>query len=431
VIVADLAVRRIGLLATLAGPFPRTGAAARDLATLADAAVAVARGRIAWVGPDSAFERGVALAPDAETLDAAGAAVVPGLVDAHTHLAFAGDRDDEIRRRLAGATYAEIAREGGGIVRTVAATREAGREELAALVGTRLDEMLRCGTTTAEVKSGYGLGTEAEIRSLEAIREAGERHPVTVVPTFLGAHEVPPEHRNDRERYVRLVVEEMIPEVSRRGLAVFADVFCEQGVFTVEESRRILSAARAHGLKLRIHADELADTGGAQLAAELGARSADHLVFVSGSGMKALAAASCVATLLPAAAFYLRLGRFAPARALLDAGAPVALATDVNPGGGLSPSLPFAMAVGCFAMGLSLEEALVAVTANAAFSLDFQDDVGSIEVGKRADLLLLRSARLLDLVRVGVPAIRAVVKDGRVVVRDGSLRPGPPAASGT
>ena len=426
-IAADLVVRRIGRLATLAGPAPRTGAAMRDLGLRTDAAVAVAAGRIAWVGDDHHADSAVALAPAGRVLDAAGAAVVPGFVDAHTHLAFAGDRDDEIRRRLAGATYAEIAAGGGGIVRSVEATRSATVEALADLVGARLDEMLLCGTTTAEVKSGYGLETGAELRSLEAIRLAASRHPVTVVPTFLGAHEVPREHRGARERYVECLVSEMVPEVARRSLAVFADVFCERGVFSVDESRRILLAARAHGMKLRIHADELGATGGAELAGELGARSADHLVFVSEAGMRALAAARCVATLLPAAAFYLRLGRFAPARALLDAGAPVALATDVNPGGGLSPSLPFAMALGCFGMGMALEEALAAVTVNAAFSLDLAGEVGSIEPGKRADLVLLRSARLLDLVRVGVAAIRTVVKDGRVVVDEGRLvRPAPP-----
>jgi imidazolonepropionase len=269
------------------------------------------------------------------------------------------------------------------------------------------------------VKSGYGLETRAEIRSLEAIRDAAAAHPVSVVPTFLGAHEVPPEHRASRERYLELLIDEMIPAVAERGLAVFADVFCEEGVFSVDESRRILLAARKAGMKLRVHADELAATGGAELAAELGAHSADHLVHVSPAGMRALAESGCVATLLPAAAFYLRLGRFAPARALVEAGVPVALASDVNPGGGLSPSLPFAMALACFGMGLSLEEALSAVTVNAACSLDLGAKVGSVEQGKRADLVVLRSPRLLDLVRVGVPAIRTVVKDGRVVVRDG------------
>lgn len=426
---AELAVRRIGLLATLAGPAPRTGAAMRDLAPLRDAAIAVAGGRVAWVGLDADFDAAVSLGAGGEQLDAAGAAVVPGLVDAHTHLAFAGDRDDEIRKRLAGASYQEIAAAGGGIVRTVGATREASVEALTALVLSRLDEMLLCGTTSAEVKSGYGLEAAAELRSLEAIRRAAARHPLQVVPTFLGAHEVPPEHRADRERYLELLIEQMLPAVAERGLAVFADVFCERGVFSVEESRRILLAARSHGLKLRVHADELAATGGAELAAELGARSADHLVHVSPAGMRALAASGCVATLLPIAAFYLRLGRFAPARDLLEAGAAVAIATDVNPGGGLSPSLPFAMALACFGMGLSLEEALSAATVNAAASLELSAEVGSIEPGKRADLVLLRSPRLLDLVRVGVPAIRAVVKDGRVVVRDSRLEvpAGPPA----
>jgi len=419
VIGADLAVRRVGLLVTMAGPAPRTGAAFGELPCLEEAAVAANDGRIVWVGPDGDFDREVELAPGATVLEASGAAVVPGLVDAHTHLVFAGDRDDELRRRLAGASYKEIAASGGGIVRSVAATRGASVEELAAGVEERLDEMLLCGTTTAEVKSGYGLETAAEIRSLEAVQRAGSRHPVTVVLTFLGAHEVPLDYRHRREAYVDKVVDEMVPAVAETGLAEFGDVFCEQGVFTVEESRRILLACREHGMKLRIHADELIWTGGAELAAELGARSADHLGFVSEAGMAALAGAACVATLLPSAAFYLRLGHYAPARALVDAGVPVALASDVNPGGGLSPSLPFAMAVGCFAMGLSLEEALAGVTVNAAFSLDRQDEVGSIEAGKRADLVLLRSRRLLDLVRVGVGAVRTVVKDGRVVVRDG------------
>jgi imidazolonepropionase len=240
---------------------------------------------------------------------------------------------------------------------------------------------------------------------------------------------VPPEHRGDRARYVEILVGEMIPAVAERGLAAFADVFCERGVFTVEESRRILLAAREREMKLRIHADELAWTGGAELAGELRARSADHLAFVSAGGVKALADGACVATLLPAAAFYLRLGRFAPARALIAAGVPVALASDVNPGGGLSPSLPFAMAIACFSMGLALEEALAAVTVNAAFSLDLHGEVGSVEVGKRADLVLLRSPRLVDLVRVGIPAIRTVVKDGRVVVRDGRLVASAPATA--
>lgn len=422
-IAADFVLRNAGFMATLAGGAPRVGAALGRLAALEKAALAAREGRIVWVGRDADLGRAVAPGPDATVVDAEGAAVVPGFVDAHTHIAFAGDRDEEIRRRLAGATYQEIAAEGGGILRSVLATRAAARDDLAAAVSARLDEMLLQGTTTAEVKSGYGLATEAEVRSLEAIAEAAARHPVTVVPTFLGAHEVPAEHRADRAGYVRLLTGEMIPLVARRGLARFCDVFCEPGVFSVEESRAILTAAREHGLALRLHADELAPGGGAELAAELGARSADHLIHVSPAGMRALAASGCAATVLPAAAFYLRLGRFAPARALVDAGAPLALATDANPGGGLSPSMPFAMTIASFAMGLSLEEALAAATLNGAYAVGLEAETGSLEVGKRADLVVLRSSRLLDLLRVGVPAVRTVVKDGRVVVRDGRLAP--------
>src|SRR6185503_1828523 len=258
---ADLLVRNIGLLATMAGPSPRRGAQMADAGYVPNAAVAAARGRIVYAGPEAGLDPAILPGAEAVTVDAGGCAVVPGLVDAHTHLAFAGDRDEEIRRRLAGASYSDIAAAGGGIVSTVAATRAASREELAAAIGWRLDEMLLQGTTTAEVKSGYGLRTDAEVRSLEAIRAAADAHAVGVVPTFLGAHEVPPEHRADRGRYLEILIEEMIPEVARRGLAVFCDVFCEEGVFTVAESRRILTAARERGMKLRVHADELAWTG--------------------------------------------------------------------------------------------------------------------------------------------------------------------------
>jgi imidazolonepropionase len=406
-------------MVTLAGHAPRVGHALGALGAREGAALAAFDGRIVWLGEDRDFASAVVPRPGAAVLDAEGAAVVPGFVDPHTHLCYAGDRDDEIERRLAGVSYQEIAAAGGGIVRSVAATRAASKAELVQRLRVRLDELLACGTTTAEVKSGYGLEPEAEVRSLEAIRLAAERHPITVVATFLGAHEVPVEHRADRARYLDLLVDEMIPEVARRDLATFCDVFCEHGVFSVAESRRVLEAARRAGMQLRIHADELAWTGGAELAAELGARSADHLIFASQAGMEALARAGCVGTVLPAAAFYLRLPRYAPARAMIEAGVPLAIATDANPGGGLSPSVPFAMTVACFAMGLALEEALAAATINAAFSLGLEREVGSLEMGKRADLVLLRSRRLLDLVRVGVPAIRAVVKDGRVVVREG------------
>jgi imidazolonepropionase len=416
----SLFIRNIGILATLRGPAPRKGNALGDLGLVNHAAIVTRDDRVVFAGAEKDLPSDLIPAADTVVIDAEGGAALPGFVDAHTHLAFVGDRDDELGQRLAGASYAEIAARGGGIQKTVAATRRATTEELAQAIGARLDAMLLCGTTTAEVKSGYGLETAAEIRSLEAIAQAATTHPVTVVPTFLGAHELPPEWRHDRDRYVDIVTREMIPEIASRRLAVFADVFCEAGVFAVPESRRILEAAAAHGLGLRIHADELTSSGGGGLAAELGARSADHLIHASTDAINALARAGTVATLCPTAAFYLRLGRFAPAREMVAAGVPVAIATDVNPGGGLSPSMPFAMTLACFAMGLSFEEALAAATVNAACSLDRQGDVGRLEPGMRADVVLLRSSHLFDLLRVGVPSIRHVVKSGRIVVRDGA-----------
>ena len=414
---ADLVVRNIAQVSTLRGERPRLGAAMRDLGIISNAAVAADRGRIVFVGPDADLDSGVSIRPNAVEIDARGASVIPGFVDAHTHLAYAGDRDDEIRARLAGATYEEISSKGGGIVKTVAATRAVSLEGLTALVRGRLDRLLSLGTTTAEVKSGYGLSVEAERTSLQAISAAAVDHPVRVVRTYLGAHEVPLDRRADREAYIAEMIDEAIPEIARLGLAEFADVFCERGVFTTDESRRILTAATVAGLALRIHADEFSDQGGAALAADLKARSADHLIQVSDDGITAMARAGVVATLMPAASFFLKLGKFAPARKLIDAGVAIALGSDTNPGGGLSSSMPFAMTLACFGMGLSLEEALTAATIGSAMSVGLENEVGSIEVGKRADLLILNSDRLLDLVRLGKNPVARVIANG-LLVRD-------------
>jgi imidazolonepropionase len=416
----SLAIRNIGSLATPLGTSARRGRDQGSILRVPDAAIRAENGRLVFVGTEADYRREYAGRPAAEELDAGRRAVIPGLVDAHTHPVWLGDRGVEIGRRLAGESYSAIAAEGGGIQATVRATRAGSDEELREATAARLGRMLAHGTTTAEAKSGYGLTVEEELRQLRLLRDlSGSPGLPRLIPTLLAAHEFPPEFRDDRAEWVRIVADSIVPRAAEERLAAFCDVFCEQGVFSVDQSRRILGAARELGLGLRIHADELADSGGAQLAGELHARSADHLIFASDAGMEALARAGCVATLLPAAAFYLRLGRFAPARALLEAGVPLALASDVNPGGGLSPSLPFAMALGCFGMGLSLEQALVAATVNAAYSLDVHEQVGSLELGKRADLLVLRSERLLDLLRVGVAAIRTVVKDGRIVAQDG------------
>jgi imidazolonepropionase len=407
---ADFLIKNADALYTCAGPAPRRGAAMRDAGFIAGASLAAVDGRIVAVG---AAER-LDIAGEAVVIDAAGCTVIPGFVDSHTHLVFAGDRRDELRRRLAGATYAEIAADGGGIVKTVAATRAASEDELVASALPRLHAMLACGTTTAEVKSGYGLETASELRMLRAIQRLKAMQRVELSPTFMGAHEFPVEYRDRRDEYVRLVIEKMIPAVATEALAEWCDVFCEAGVFTVEQARAILDAGARHGLKPRVHADELALSGGSGLAAEIGARSADHLIFVDSSHAQQLAARGVIATLLPAAAFYLKLGRFAPARLLIEQGAAVALASDVNPGGGFSPSMPFVIALACFAMGMTLEESLVAATINGAAALDRADRIGSLEVGKQLDAVIINGT-LSDLVRVGAPVLRHVIKNGHVV----------------
>jgi imidazolonepropionase len=375
--------------------------------------VASSQGRIVFVGTEEEF-RPFSVAPDAVVVDAAGGTVLPGFVDPHTHVVFAGDRREELRRRLEGATYAEIAAAGGGILHTVAATREATEDELVGAAGRRLAEMLRCGTTSAEAKSGYGLETATELKMLRAIRRLAAEQPIELTATFLGAHEIPREYRERRRAYVELLTQEMIPAVAAEGLADWCDVFCETGVYTPEESRAILEAGARAGLRPRIHADELAASGGSDVAAEVGARSADHLLFVQPASAVRMAQAGVVATLLPAAAFYLKLGRFAPARMLIDHEVAVALATDLNPGGGFTPSMPFVITLACFAMGMTLEEALVAATLNAAYSIGRDEDIGSLEAGKRMDAVIV-DGEAVDLIRVGAPAIRAVVKTGRLV----------------
>lgn len=385
-----------------------------NLDPIADGAIAVAGEQILFAGPTADLDRSATLAPGARVIDAPGSSLVPGFVDAHTHALFAGDRLDELRLRLAGATYGEIASNGGGILSTVRATRNSTVGDLVAASRARFDDMLANGTTTCEVKSGYGLTTSSELTMLRAIREIDALHPIDLVPTFMGAHEVPPEFRDTRADYIRTIVEEMIPAVAAEKLARWCDVFCETGVFTPEESAQILEAGVAAGLQPRIHADELGPSGGSEVAARVGARSADHLVHVSEAGMHALATGGVTATLLPSAAFYLKLGRFAPARRLIERSIPVALATDVNPGGGFSPSMPFAMTLACFAMGMTFEEALVGATINGAWSLDVADTVGSLEPGKLADVVVVRGDAI-NLIRVGAPAVAAVLKRGTLV----------------
>ena len=414
VIHADFVIDDADVVAACAGPAPKRGRAQGDIATLQRASVAALQGTIVYVGAADALRAEVAIEPEATRIDARGCTVVPGFVDPHSHLVFAGDRRDELQRRLSGASYAEIAAAGGGILRTVAATRAASDRDLLAGAHARLDEMASHGTTTCEAKSGYGLTLDAELRQLRIIDTLNHTHEVDLVPTFLGAHEIPPEYHARPDDYVALVINEMVPRVAAEGLAEWCDVFCDDGAFTPQEAVAILTAGARAGLKPRIHADELARSGGCEVAAKVGARSADHLIHVDEGGADVLAAAGVCAVLLPAAAFYLKAGRFAPARMLIERHVPVALGTDLNPGAGLSPSMPFAITLACFAMEMTLEEALVAATINAAWSLDRADRVGSLEVGKLMDAVII-DGHLADLLRVGSSPIRSVIKRGKMV----------------
>ena len=394
--------------------------------------VACWEGRIAAVGPRAAMEtaleaEGYPLGRFAR-IDAAGGCVTPGLVDPHTHLLFAGSREGEWLLRQKGAGYLEILESGGGILSTVAATRAASIDDLLAHGRRWLDEMLAHGVTTIEAKSGYGLDLETEIRLVEAAYRLGGEGPIEIVPTYLGAHAVPPEYRSrpeGTEAYVRSVIDEQLPGIAAHGRARFCDVFCEGGVFSADQSRRILETAAGFGMALRLHADELAPSGGAELAAELGAASADHLATPSEAGIEALAQAAAddravVATLLPATTWFLMKDHGAPARTFIDRGVPVALGTDFNPGTSPTASLPLAMTIACLELRMTPDEALSAVTINAARAIGLEDDIGSLEPGKQADLVVWRVPSSTQIPYWPAAELaRTVVKRGRVVLDRG------------
>lgn len=416
--VSELLITELAELATPRGTKARRGAEQGEIDRLVEPEVLCRNGRIAWVGSAAQRREVFGELPGVARLAGGGGTLIPGFVDPHTHLPWAGSREHELAARLGGATYQEIAARGGGILSTVRATREASEDGLVAAMLRRLDLMLAHGTTTAEAKSGYGLTLESELRQLAAVATANRLHPIDLVATLMAAHEVPPEFRHDRGGWVDQIVSEIIPATAAAGLARFCDVFCEQGVFSAAESRRILLAGRDVGLLPRLHADEFVDSGGAALAAELGAFSADHLMAVSEAGIASLEKSDVVAVLLPGTSFFLLKDAWAPARQLVAAGVPVALATDCNPGSCYCESLPFVLTLAVFRLRLTVEEALVATTLNAAASLGLAAEIGSVEVGKRADLVVLDAPNLFHLAyHLGVNPVAAVVKSGQVVHR--------------
>jgi imidazolonepropionase len=412
---ADLLIVNAEELVTLDGGSarPRVGKQMRELGIIRDGGLAIRDGRIVAVGKSADVRNNVKAE---NVISANGKTVLPGFVDAHTHLVFAGSREDEFQMRVEGAYYLEILSAGGGILRTVRDTRRASVDKLVEGGLKTLDAMLECGTTTVEAKSGYGLEPKDEVKILEVMKRLNQIHTVDVVPTFLGAHAVPPEFKGNTQGYVSQVCEEMIPKVAEEGLAEFCDVFCEKGVFGLEQTRRILFAGKGHGLKPKVHADEMSTCGGAELAADVDAVSADHMLFSSDEGIRAMATKGVVAVLLPAAAFSLMTGKFADARSMIDSGVPVALGSDFNPSC-WALNMQLVIGFACHSMRLTPAEAIAAATINAAHAVGRATEVGSLEVGKKADVLILDAPSHKNLgYCFGANLVDKVVKNGRVVL---------------
>jgi imidazolonepropionase len=412
-----IAIVNIRQLVTLAGPTrPRVGTELRELAIIEDAALLIDEDRI--IAVDRWEDLKSTIRADATLVDAERRCVTPGFLDAHTHLVFAGNRAAEFEQRIAGATYQEIAAAGGGILRTVALTRAASEDELLVAARRRRDWMLRGGTTTLEAKSGYGLDRETELKMLRVIRRLNAEGPVRVVPTLLAAHTVPPEYKDRRGEYVRFVAEDLIPEVAGEGLAQYCDAFCDDHAFTVEETRTVLGAAKRHGLKLRVHAEQFRPGTGADLAAELGATTADHLETATDETLEHLRAAGVQPVLLPGSVFALSRTQYPPARKMVEAGLAIVVATDFNPGSSPVPSMPFMLSLACLEMRLSPAEALSGATINAAYSLGLGGEVGSLEPGKRADFLIHEFGDYRELAYfIAAPARPQVFVGGREVSR--------------
>ena len=416
---ATLLIKNIGQLITMEGLVPRIGKSMSDLRLIENGGIAVAGDEILAVGKSDIVEGQSTLAEGCLVIDAKGMVVTPGFIDPHTHPVFSMTREKEFEMRLQGKSYMEIAQAGGGIRASVRDLRATSAYILKEKTKERLDRFLKYGVTTIEAKSGYGLSTESELKQLEIIRELNQTHPIDLVPTFLGAHEVPDEYRNQKEKYIDIIINEMLPAVTKDNLAEFSDVFCEEGVFTVEESRRIQREAAKMGLQLKFHADELKSTGGAELAASMDACSADHLVYISEEGIKAMAKSGTAAVLLPGTTFSLGGKQYAPARRMIEDGVPVALSTDCNPGSSYSESLPMIISLAALEMKLIAAEAISAVTVNAAYAIDRQDIIGQLKPGYQSDITIWNMSDYRELpYHYGVNLTAKVIKKGKLVVNN-------------
>lgn len=393
----SIILKNIGCLVT---------ANADGVASFKNTSILIENGKIAAIG-----ER-----QSENAIDCGGKMVTCGFVDSHTHPVFLDNRDEEYAMRLAGVTYEKIAEKGGGIVSSVEGVRNASEDELIDKVSQRMDRFIAGGTTTIEAKSGYGLDTESELKSLSVINKVHKSHAIDLIPTFMGGHAFPQEYSDDHDGYVNLICNEMIPAVAAQGIAVFNDVFCEEGYFTVAQSKRILETGKKYGLKPRLHADEFVDSGASELAGEVGAISADHLMAVSADGINALVENNVIATLLPGTTFFLGKSTYAPARELINSGMTLSLATDFNPGSCHIQSMPFIMTLACMHLGMTVEESFQAATYHGAKALELEEKIGSIEVGKSADLIIWGISSLLDIpYYVSNHPIRYVIKNGKIV----------------
>ncbi len=413
---ADLLLRNIGQIATLSGHSrkPKTEDEMMELSIIPDGSIAIAEGIIVAIGSTSEVLSQIDDVVDVPTLDFPEMLAIPGFVDSHTHLVFGGSRENDFAMKMQGKSYLEILEAGGGILNTLQKTRAATEDELIRSAFSYAENMLSLGTTCVEAKSGYGLDTQNELKMLRVTKKLRTRVPMIIPSTFLGAHAIPPEYKGRTEDYVDLVINEMIPAVAKAGLAEFCDVFCEEGVFSVDQSQRILEAARIHGMKLKVHADEIVQLGGAELAAKINAISADHLLMASDDGLEAMRKAGTIATLLPGTAFSLDTD-YAKARKMIEMGLPVALATDFNPNCA-NESMFFTIALACYKMKMHPREALTAATINGAHAVDRAKEIGSIEVGKRADIVVLGCPNPEYLsYRFGINLVHTVVADGQVI----------------